>query len=152
MTYYALIGLLLLAGIYLGTIAFIRWLDGVNPKKLKQGARWTAGAAAAVAVLVLILTGRSGVAIGLATATAPFFLPRRWNAGPDAPNASSQPPKPPSGGMSREEACAILGIEPDASAADVRAAHKRLIKACHPDHGGTDALAAKVNHNLSYGK
>ncbi len=44
-----------------------------------------------------------------------------------------------------EEASAILGVPADASAEDIRAAHKKLIGQLHPDKGGTDYLAAKIN-------
>ena len=47
--------------------------------------------------------------------------------------------------MTRDEAYAVLGLAPGASEADIRAAHRRLMKACHPDHGGSNALAARVN-------
>ncbi|MFN0022260.1 MAG: hypothetical protein ACKVS5_00010 [Parvularculaceae bacterium] len=44
-----------------------------------------------------------------------------------------------------EEAAAILGVGLDASDDDIRAAHKKLIGQLHPDKGGTDYLAAKIN-------
>jgi hypothetical protein len=47
--------------------------------------------------------------------------------------------------MSRDEAFAVLGLKPGASADDIRAAHKRLMKEFHPDRGGSDYLAAKIN-------
>jgi DnaJ domain len=49
------------------------------------------------------------------------------------------------GVMSREEAYAILGLKPGASVEDVKQAHKRLMKDFHPDKGGSDYLAAKIN-------
>jgi hypothetical protein len=49
------------------------------------------------------------------------------------------------GTMSRDEAYAILGLKPGASADDVKSAHKRLMKEFHPDRGGSDYLAAKIN-------
>ncbi len=52
---------------------------------------------------------------------------------------------PASGAMNRAEALAVLGLSEGASADDVRAAHRRLINQAHPDHGGTDYLAAKIN-------
>lgn len=44
-----------------------------------------------------------------------------------------------------DEAAAILGVEVRASDEEVRAAHKKLIAQMHPDKGGTDYLAAKIN-------
>lgn len=63
----------------------------------------------------------------------------RWNDGRDAPTAASSPK------MTRPEALAILGLKPDATVDDIRSAHRRLMKTAHPDMGGSDYLAAKVN-------
>ncbi len=52
---------------------------------------------------------------------------------------------PAGGTMSREEAAAVLGLTVGASAAEIKAAHKRLMKDFHPDKGGSDYLAAKIN-------
>lgn len=49
------------------------------------------------------------------------------------------------GAMSQEEAYQILGLAAGASTADIRAAHRRLMKRVHPDMGGSAFLAAKLN-------
>lgn len=47
--------------------------------------------------------------------------------------------------MTREEAALILGIGLNAGEQEILEAHRRLIQKNHPDLGGTDYLAAKVN-------
>ncbi len=47
--------------------------------------------------------------------------------------------------LSEKEAYEILGLEPSASSEDVIKAHKRLMQRLHPDRGGSDYLAAKIN-------
>lgn len=48
-------------------------------------------------------------------------------------------------GMSRQEALAVLGIPEDADKEAIIAAHRSLMQKLHPDRGGNDYLAAKVN-------
>jgi hypothetical protein len=54
-------------------------------------------------------------------------------------------PAGPSPRMTRPEALAILGLKDKPSAEEIRAAHRRLMKTAHPDLGGSDYLAAKIN-------
>jgi hypothetical protein len=46
--------------------------------------------------------------------------------------------------MSRGEALEVLGLEPGADEAEIRAAHKRLLRLVHPDRGGSAYLAQRV--------
>ncbi|MGY4394867.1 DnaJ family protein C protein 19 [Sphingomonas sp. UYAg733] len=52
-------------------------------------------------------------------------------------------PEPPNGDdiAARE----VLGVPAEASETEIRAAHRRLINAVHPDHGGSAELTRRVN-------
>ena len=49
------------------------------------------------------------------------------------------------GAMSRDEALSVLGLKPAATNEDIKNAHRRLMKDFHPDRGGSDYIAAKIN-------
>jgi DnaJ domain len=49
------------------------------------------------------------------------------------------------GAMTRDEAFAVLGLQSNATAQEIKNAHRRLMKDFHPDRGGSDYLAAKIN-------
>lgn len=47
--------------------------------------------------------------------------------------------------MTREEARLLLGVKPGATPDEIRAAHRRIIARVHPDAGGSEELARKIN-------
>ncbi len=48
-------------------------------------------------------------------------------------------------GMTDGEARSVLGVSADATTTEINAAWKRLMARAHPDQGGTQGLAARLN-------
>jgi hypothetical protein len=73
----------------------------------------------------------------------PDWRERRGAAGEEAKSGRRRP----NGGkrMSAEEAYAVLGLGPNASEEEIRQAHRRLMMKMHPDQGGSNYLAARIN-------
>jgi hypothetical protein len=122
-------------------VVFVIW--GAGGRQLRRHATWrSASGLSAIGVLAAggFLVVRGALVAGLALGAVGVWLAlaARW------PRPSLT--RPPSGdAMSLEEARSILGVGPQASAAEVRQAYTRLMRRAHPDQGGTSGLAAQVN-------
>jgi len=75
------------------------------------------------------------------------FLPaiQAWMVGGGKARAKGQVPAASGNAMTRDEAALILGVEVNASEAEVKSAYKKLMLKLHPDQGGNDYLAGKLN-------
>lgn len=98
---------------------------------------------AALGTLFLFLRN----AYGLISQILPYWLQRKNT---QQNNPPQEPPKPTSIPMETQEALDLLGLSGDITKGEItepmiQEAHRRLIQKLHPDRGGNDYLAAKIN-------
>ncbi len=122
-------------------------------RRLRQAALW-----GLIALLILaVLTGRLSLLLALFGAAITLLarslaalplLHRLWQTLNNAKSggaAGAGRQRAWDHELSEAEARAILGVGPDADAETIRAAHRRLIQRLHPDRGGSNYLAARIN-------
>ncbi len=135
---------LLLGGLVLFLLlGGLRAFERASVTSVKGLFAWIAALGGLSLALLLILTGRGGIALGALTLFGPLIY-QKWQAargrrvgGGSRRRASSQ--------MTRQEAYEVLGLHPGASEAEIREAHRRLMRGAHPDAGGSDWLAVRIN-------
>jgi len=135
----------------------LRAFERASVTTIKSLLIWIGALAGLTLAVLLVVTGRAAPAVGALAMFGPLIW-NRWQASrlgnraaPPPPgggagaNDRAEPPRTGSGGMTRREAYEVLGLQPGANAAEIRAAHHRLMRTAHPDSGGSDWLAARVN-------
>jgi len=134
----------------------LRAFERASVTTIKSLFAWIAALGGLSLALLLLLTGRGSIAVGALVMFGPLLW-RQYQAyrmglgARPRPSVGAQPPPgtppPPrrGSGMTPEEAYEVLGLHPGATEAEIRAAHHRLMRTAHPDSGGSDWLATRVN-------
>ena len=159
----------LIFGVAIAALLFLllRQWGRMDPAEKRKGAFWGVVLLLGVVCSLLVVTGRLHILGAIFAALVPFFY-RGWRAfqlwllwrrireagaGESGGNRDDGDPggqhrqsrRPASGRMTVEEARDILNVAVDAGRDEIVKAHRRLIQKVHPDRGGSDALAARVN-------
>jgi DnaJ homolog subfamily C member 19 len=121
----------------------LRAFERASVTTIKSLAAWVAALGGLSLALLLILTGKGGIAMGALALFGPLLY-QKWQAARGRRVGGGTPSRP-SGPMTRQEAYEILGLHPGASEIEIKEAHHRLMRAAHPDAGGSDWLASRVN-------
>ncbi len=125
-------------------LALLRAFAGADTKSLTKGLRYLAAVALALIAVALAVMDRWAGAIFIGGfAWTVFTGGHAWPGG--WPHYRVQDKKSVRPAMSRAEALKVLGLDEGATEPDIRAAHRRLMMQNHPDKGGSDYLASKIN-------
>jgi DnaJ family protein C protein 19 len=120
----------------------LRAFERASVTSIKSLLAWLVALGGLALALMLLLSGRGGIALSALVLFGPLLW-QRWKAAQSGSTAA--PRARPTGPLSQAEAYEVLGLPPGASEAEIRAAHRRLMRAAHPDSGGSDWLAARIN-------
>ncbi|HVY15212.1 MAG TPA: DnaJ domain-containing protein [Rhodopila sp.] len=142
-----MIGLLFGAVVLFVLIAGARAFERASVRSIKALLAWIAALGGLTLALLLILSGRGSVAFGALALFGPLIYQQWQEARGRTARRPGAGPRPPGarGSMTRAEAYEVLGLRPGASEAEIREAHHRLMRAAHPDAGGSDWLASRIN-------
>jgi DnaJ family protein C protein 19 len=137
-----LIGTAILTALLLGLRAFERASAAAIYSLLK----WTAAFGGIALTVLLFLSGRGPQALTGLVLVGPLLW-RRWHqhGSPFTGTGGTPPPRRQGSAMSRAEAYEVLGLKPGADTNEIHAAHRRLMRMAHPDTGGSDWLASRIN-------
>lgn len=140
--------------VLVGVMWFLGWYRRARPAQRNRALRSILLYGVGIAILVLVLTGRIPWLFAIISAAVPWLnramaARRAWKifAAFKKPGASRQQHSqtPGSGTLDTTEAYEVLGLAPGATKQEIIEAHRKLIHKIHPDLGGSDYLAARIN-------
>lgn len=139
---YLAIGILLAAAL----MVLLNWWANTDVKTAKSAVLWGIFLVCGLLALLLIASGKGIAAIvpvGVAIWKSLPVLRGLGNIGGGSDRTSS--PRAGHSDLTITEAYDILGLKPGASDDEIMAAYRKLMAKCHPDTGGNDWMAAKLN-------
>lgn len=158
------IRLLLIVALLGAIYFFLRWFARTPPEKVGQILRRSGFTLFLVVIVFLALTGRLNWIFALIAALIPWMqrafgllrlaplLQRLYqqfrgqaSAGQSDNSQKRPPPNPDTSTMTESDAYEALGLKPGVGRDEIIAAHRKLMQKLHPDRGGNDWLASRIN-------
>ncbi|MBL4803377.1 MAG: DnaJ domain-containing protein [Alphaproteobacteria bacterium] len=136
--------LLLAIGLLVGLYVLYRFFVNADVHQVKAFFLMSILVIICVALFTLAFTGRLPAALAILAAIAPLAA-GWWKARKDSEEEPDLFFNEETEINSREKALQVLGLDTDATEADIRQAYKKLMQKLHPDHEGSEWIAAKLN-------
>ncbi|RAU20189.1 hypothetical protein CU669_19740 [Paramagnetospirillum kuznetsovii] len=145
--------LLLVCAALFGIWLALKWFSKTSPAKAKKALIAVGLGLLVAAGVALVVTGKLAGLFAVAAGLAPWVaramrvhglwrgFQRMTGQKPSAP----PPPPDSSTVMTPAQAYEILGLAPGADEEAIKEAHRRLMRANHPDAGGSTWIAARLN-------
>ena len=120
-------------------LALLVWI-GRRPARLSSGGRLASALFSALAAVGAVVSGmRGGWVVSLVLVALSAWLGHRARQTHQAASNTADV------GMSLDDARRVLGVDAAADRAAIELAYRNRMRGGHPDHGGTDAMAARIN-------
>ena len=132
--------LLLFIGLIIGLYTLYRFFLRADVQQIKSFLFAAVTLVLCIALFLLAITGRLPAAIAIVAAMWPIAL--GWGK---MKHEEKPAPAQTSNAMTEEESLEILGLKDDATPKQIKDAYKKLMTKVHPDHEGSEWMAAKLN-------
>lgn len=138
MLFYGLIALVALGGVM--TLLAIR----TRSRDAKQRLRWVLGLAGLALGILLTVRGMAIAGLPLVGASIGVLVVAIRGGSRRSGKTRQSPVEPARSSMTRKEALETLGLKETATRDEIQSAYRAMMKRVHPDAGGSDALASRV--------